>query len=111
MVLPVGAPNPLISQRPVTLRPRPVPVPQGERVAGTAALPVLPAPLIVQHVAQNQHVEVQLGLAPTGGGGFFASVRACQLTFLCSSGLFSSFSQFFGSTAVDFYYQTIQLLM
>ncbi|KAK5979912.1 hypothetical protein GCK32_000013 [Trichostrongylus colubriformis] len=74
MVLPVGAPNHLLGhQRPATLRPRPVPVPQAERGGGPATLPVLPAPLIVQHVAQNQHVEVQLGLAPTGGGGFFAS--------------------------------------
>ncbi|KAL6722508.1 hypothetical protein Aduo_017625 [Ancylostoma duodenale] len=69
MVLPVGAPNNLLSQRPTTLRPKPSASTPGERQAAQ----VLPAPLVVQHVAQNQHTEVQLGLAPTGGGGFFAS--------------------------------------
>ncbi|VDM78757.1 unnamed protein product [Strongylus vulgaris] len=68
MVLPVGAPNNLLSQRPTTLRPRAAT--PGERQTGA----VLPAPFVVQHVAQNQHTEIQLGLAPTGGGGFFASV-------------------------------------
>ncbi|ETN83668.1 hypothetical protein NECAME_07273 [Necator americanus] len=70
MVLPVGAPNNLLSQRPTTLRPKGPATTSGERQAPQ----VLPAPLVVQHVAQNQHTEVQLGLAPTGGGGFFASV-------------------------------------
>ncbi|EYC07137.1 hypothetical protein Y032_0072g702 [Ancylostoma ceylanicum] len=69
MVLPVGAPNNLLSQRPTTLRPKASASTPAERQAAQ----VLPAPLVVQHVAQNQHTEVQLGLAPTGGGGFFAS--------------------------------------
>lgn len=72
MVLPVGAPNNLLSQRQTAQRQKVTSTAQGDRTCGT---PVLPAPLVVQHVAQNQHVEVQLGLAPTGGGGFFASVR------------------------------------
>lgn len=70
MVLPVGAPNNLLSQRQTAQRQKVTSTAQGDRTCGT---PVLPAPLVVQHVAQNQHVEVQLGLAPTGGGGFFAS--------------------------------------
>ncbi|PAV63297.1 hypothetical protein WR25_02410 isoform D [Diploscapter pachys] len=37
---------------------------------------VMAPPLVVQHIAQNLHTEMQFGLSPATTGGFFASVSS-----------------------------------